>query len=108
MKHQVRLTRDAAADLEEIGEFLFQREGPLRADQILERLEKLVAGLSRLPGRGKVPPELERLGVTDYRQLVSEPWRIIYRVDGREVHVMLIVDGRRDMQSLLLRRLLGS
>jgi toxin ParE1/3/4 len=107
VRHQVQLTRDAAADLEEIGEFLLEREGALRAGQILDRLEELISGLSRLPRRGKVPPELERLGIAEYRQLAAAPWRIVYRVDGAAVQVMLIADGRRDLQSLLLRRLIG-
>jgi hypothetical protein len=38
---------------------------------------------------------------------VTEPYRVIDRVDGQRVYVYLIVDGRRDMQSLLARRLLG-
>ena len=31
---------------------------------------------------------------------------MIYQVINDKVHVMLIADGRRDMQTLLLRRLL--
>jgi toxin ParE1/3/4 len=34
--------------------------------------------------------------------------RIIYRVMDKKVYVLLIVDGRRDMQSLLQRRLLDA
>lgn len=32
---------------------------------------------------------------------------MIYRVIGRQVFIYLIADGRRDMQALLQRRLLG-
>jgi toxin ParE1/3/4 len=104
-RYKVRLTEDAAGDLEELGSFLLHREGPLRANEILDRLEDLIEALGRLPTRGKVPPELARLGIAEFRQVVMGPWRIVYRVDGRVVHVMLIADGRRDMQTLLLRRL---
>ena len=34
------------------------------------------------------------------------PYRIIYRVIENNVYVLVIADGRRDMQSLLQRRLL--
>ena len=37
-----------------------------------------------------------------------KPYRVIYRVLGNVVHVFLIADGRRDMQTLLQRRLLDS
>ena len=61
-------------------------------------------------GRGLTwpgPPELTALGIRVYRQVFFEPYRIIYRTDGPTVHVMLVADGRRDMQALLERRLLG-
>jgi toxin ParE1/3/4 len=32
---------------------------------------------------------------------------VVYRVAGERVYVYLIADGRRDMQSLLARRLLA-
>ena len=35
-----------------------------------------------------------------------EPYRIIYRVLDNTVYVLVIADGRRDMQTLLQRRLL--
>jgi toxin ParE1/3/4 len=46
------------------------------------------------------------LGIRDYREVFFKPYRVIYRVMGDTVYVLLIVDGRRDMQTLLQRRLL--
>ena len=61
--------------------------------------------LSTFPERGSHPKELLALGVRDYRQIFFKPYRLIYRIVERRVYVFLIVDGRRDMQSLLARRL---
>ncbi|NBS83035.1 MAG: type II toxin-antitoxin system RelE/ParE family toxin, partial [Betaproteobacteria bacterium] len=36
------------------------------------------------------------------------PYRVIYRVADNKVIIYLIVDGRRDMQAVLARRLLGN
>ena len=44
--------------------------------------------------------------VSRYREIFFKPYRIIYRVMGDNVYVLVIADGRRDMQALLLRRLL--
>ena len=41
-----------------------------------------------------------------YREIFFKPYRIIYRVMEDNVHVLVIADGRRDMQTLLQRRLL--
>ena len=64
--------------------------------------------LAIMPERGSYPRELLDLGIKDYRQVVFKPYRLIYRVMGRDVVVFVIADGRRDMQSLLTRRLLGA
>ncbi len=67
----------------------------------------VVEGLATSPERGSHPKELLGLGIKEFRQTFFKPYRVIYRVTGNEVIIHLIVDGRRDMQSLLARRLLG-
>jgi len=48
------------------------------------------------------------VAVHEYREIFFKPYRIIYRVVDKNLYVMLIADGRRDMQTLLQRRLLGA
>jgi toxin ParE1/3/4 len=67
----------------------------------------IAESLATEPTRGSVPTELRCLGDQDYRQVFFKPYRLIYRVVGERVAIYLIADGRRDMQSLLARRLLG-
>jgi len=43
-----------------------------------------------------------------YRQVFFEPYRVLYQVMGDRVYIYLIADGRRDLQSLLARRLLST
>ncbi|WP_235186744.1 type II toxin-antitoxin system RelE/ParE family toxin [Serratia sp. DD3] len=50
---------------------------------------------------------VQSLGIREFRQTFFKPYRVIYRVLGQQVVIFVIVDGRRDMQSLLIRRLLG-
>ncbi len=107
MTHAVRLTRDASRDLEDIADFLASHESPQRAAHVLDRIGAAILALGEHPGRGPGPPELTALGIRVYRQVFFESHRIIYRVDGPTVHVMLVADGRRDMQALLERRLLA-
>jgi toxin ParE1/3/4 len=47
------------------------------------------------------------LGIREYRETFFKPYRIVYHVEGARVFISLIADGRRDMQSLLARRLLA-
>jgi toxin ParE1/3/4 len=41
----------------------------------------------------------------EYREIFFKPYRIIYRIVAERVYVTVIADGRRDMQTLLQRRL---
>ena len=73
----------------------------------LNRVLSTFISFSELPDRGNYPQELLALGIREYREIFFKPYRIIYRIMGKIIYVMLIADGRRDMQSLLERRLLG-
>jgi toxin ParE1/3/4 len=107
-RHEVLLTQGAARDLESIHEYIAEFDCVANADHVLDRLMEVVAGLARFPERGGYPKELVALGIKEYRQAAFKPYRVIYRVSGDQVVIYLIVDGRRDMQSVLARRLLGA
>ena len=100
------MTADAARDLEEIADWIRRHDGLGRAQHVLDRIQAAVDVLKRFPERGPHPAELAWLGIREYRETFFKPYRIIYRVHGTRVFISLIADGRRDMQSLLERRLL--
>ena len=106
MPFKVFLTHDAVRDLEELYDYISLHDSPGNAERVLKRIEKTFSSLSASPGRGSYPKELLVLGIRNYREVFFKPYRIIYRISGKSGHVLLIVDGRRDMQSLLQRRLL--
>ena len=107
MKYEVRLTADAARDLEEIYDYITAHDAPAKADYVLKRIEQVVDNLPTFPERRSYPKELLRLGIREYRQSFFKPYRVIYRVQSKIVYVYVIADGRRGMQTLLARRMLA-
>jgi len=105
MRFAVLLTSDAARDLNELYDYIALHDSPRKADYVLEKIEKVFATLSEFPKRGVHPEELLKLGIREYREAFFKPYRVVYRVMHKKVYVLLIVDGRRDLQSLLQRRL---
>ena len=105
-RFEVLLTGDAVRDLEEIFEYIAERDDPSKAGHVLDRIEDVLQSLATFPERGSHPKELLQLGIRDYRQTYFKAYRVIYRVVGQRVYVYLIVDGRRDLQTILARRLL--
>ena len=106
--YTVFLTQDAMDDLKTVHDYLFDHESPGRADYVIGKIEKTFKTLARFPERGPYPLELAEVGIKEYREVFFKPYRIIYRVQNNKVYVMMIADGRRDMQTMLLRRLLNS
>jgi toxin ParE1/3/4 len=106
--YSVLLTQGAKQDLEAIYDYIAEFDDPANADHVLDRLSATAEQLAVMPERGSHPRELLDLGIKDYRQVFFKPYRLIYRVMGRDVVVFVIADGRRDMQALLARRLLGA
>lgn len=101
----VRITRAAARDLQEIHDWIAENDSPAHADRVLDRLRDAAASIARLPHRGSRPPELPNGMGGEFRQVFFKPYRVIYEVMDNEVVIHLIADGRRNLQSLLVRRL---
>ena len=106
MAFRVLLTDDAARDLEEICDHIDRHDSRAPAVQVLDRIESAFQSLSEHPQRRRHPRELLDIGIREHREVFFKPYRIIYRAIEETVHVLVIADGRRDMQSLLQRRLL--
>ena len=107
-KYEVLLTEGAEQDLESIYDYIAEFDSKANADYVLDRLLEVVESLIAFPERGVYPKELAALGIRDYRQTAFKPYRVIYRVMAQKVYIYVIADSRRDMQSLLVRRLLGA
>ena len=112
--YEVVLTEDAQQDLQELYDYIEEHDAPAKADYVLDRLAQLLTSLTKMPQRGAWTKELLALGIREYRESYFKPYRVIYRVIDRVVqnqtrhmvYVYVIVDGRRDMQALLQRRML--
>ena len=108
MPYRVLLTRHAVNDLEELDTWIATHDSPERADYVTDRIIEVFQKLTKLPERGTYPKELSALGIHEFREVFFKPYRIIYRVERRTIYIYLIADSRRDMQTLLSRRLLDA
>lgn len=106
--YQVLLTADSEQDLEQLYDYIAEFDCIAHADHVLDAVMAAVDGLAQFPERGSIPKELAALGIKEYRQTSVKTYRVIYRVIDTAVVIYLILDGRRDMQSVLARRLLGA
>jgi toxin ParE1/3/4 len=107
-RYTVRLTEQALLDLDDIADYIAVHDTPEKAEHVARRIGEAFASLAHLPNRGPHPRELLDVGNRAFREVHFKPYRIIYRVYERQVVVFIVADGRRDMRTLLSRRLLGA
>jgi toxin ParE1/3/4 len=106
MKYAVHLVEDAEKDLFDIYRYVALNDSPEKAEKLLDHLEQTMLKLETFPERGHYPPELERIGVREYREVFYKPYRIVYQIMKSEVFIHCVLDGRRDLQELLQNRFL--
>ena len=106
MKHQVLVIAEAGEDIFDIYNYVLRADGRNRADHLLVKLQETCQSLAEMPRRGHSLPELERVGVRGYREIHFKPYRIIYQIVGRKVFIHCVLDGRRNLQDILERRML--
>jgi addiction module RelE/StbE family toxin len=106
-RHNVIWSQRAAKDLERIIEYIAD-DSPSDALRIFSKIRAKASGLRVFPERGRVVPELQDQGIRQYRELIIAPWRLLYRISGKSVYVVTVIDSRQNIEDILLRTLIDS
>jgi toxin ParE1/3/4 len=104
LKYQVVWSNAAENDLRNIIEYIAD-ENPSNAFKIFRSIKKKASMLFTLPERGRILPDLRGQGILQYREIIISPWRILYRISERNVYVLSVLDSRRNIEDILLKRL---
>ncbi|PWF47777.1 type II toxin-antitoxin system RelE/ParE family toxin [Massilia glaciei] len=108
MKLRAQFTQNARADLLELKEFVLQQWSQQAWKAAFAEIRHAVATIESHPEAGAICPDLAAIGITAYRQILTSKNRIIYEADkdANLIFVHVVCDQRRDLQTLLMRRLL--
>ena len=108
MSAPVLLTDGAARDLDELYAAAYDRGGAPAADLFLDRIQVVLTRVGAAPEAGHPVPDLQRLGLTDGRQVREGELRLLYRAREDAVLLVAIAPAERSWQALLQRRLLDT
>ncbi len=97
---------NAIRDLDDILDYVAMSRGADAAERLYLKLVPRINSLSLFPKRARLVPELRRVGVREYRELVASPYRILFRIVGQTVAILGVLDGRRDLSELIVKRAL--
>jgi len=103
--YKVRWTSNAKEDLLNIVNYI-KKDNLGAARKVYEHIKEKAHSSNFFPLRGRVVPELLKEGITIYRELIVQPWRIMYKIENDTVYIMAIFDSRQNIEELLLQKLL--
>lgn len=106
MTVRVVILQGAEADLRDLRHYLRQRFGLAAWQDSQRAIKRAVERMATHPQAGKLPDELVALNLVQYRQVIAGMHRIIYELRNDTAYVHVICDLRRDLRTVLLRRLL--
>ena len=101
---EIIISEFAEEDLNEIIEYYFSRSHDY-VERIISEFEENVLSLQKHPKSGRTVPELERQGITKYRELIQEYYRIVYEISGNKIIIHTIIDGRRNFEEIIISKL---
>ncbi len=106
-KYEVLWSNIAEIDLKNIIEYIAE-DSPSNTFKIFKNIKQKVSTLYTFPEKGRIVPELKDQGIMQYRELMIPPWRILYRISEESVYILSVLDSRRNIEDILLRRLTDS
>lgn len=108
MSFKVVILQSAETDLKELRTYLTKHFSTQTWQVTYSSLKAAIRHLGTLPYAGSIPDEIEKLNLSQYRQILSGMNRVIYEVREQTVYVHIIADTRKDLPTLLMKRLLQS
>lgn len=102
-RFDVMWTNSAKVDLEELILYV-SKSSKKTALNLLVNIETSACELASFPEKGRIVAELENINIRKYRELLISPWRIFYKIEKSTVYIMAVIDGRRNIEDVLLRR----
>lgn len=105
MGFKVVILESAEQDLKELRAYIVKNFSADTWRTSFANIKGVIRNLQEFPLAGSIPEEIEKLNLTQYRQVLSGLNRIIYEARQDVIYIHIVADTRRDMTTLLNRRL---
>ena len=105
IKYNIKWASPASDDLDEIIEYI-SKTNLKYSIKVMEKIYGQVSKLDINPERCRIVSELEKYGYLRYRQLIVDYWKIIFKIEKNVVYIMIVIDGRRNLEDIILKKIL--
>ncbi|MDO9207279.1 MAG: type II toxin-antitoxin system RelE/ParE family toxin [Sulfuricurvum sp.] len=102
-KFTVFWTQTAENDFIFILEYI-KKDSLKNAQTVFGVIKEQALKLNTFPERGRVVPELQEFGITQYREIIIQRWRMIYKIVDERVYIVSLIDARQNGEDILFNR----
>ncbi|WP_168788225.1 type II toxin-antitoxin system RelE/ParE family toxin [Paraburkholderia aromaticivorans] len=102
------ILEEAQEDMKDLRRYILRSFGAETWNQTSSQLAVTFQNIKQIPQSGYVPTELSDFGGLNFREALSGQNRVIYEVRGDTIYIHVVTDTRRDLRTLLQKRLLRS
>jgi toxin ParE1/3/4 len=92
---RIRLTDSAMQDLQAINEWYKAEQAPAAGRALIKKIFLRIDKLSDYPELGRIVPEF---GQQHIRELIQNPYRIVYRLGQQHIDIIRIWHSRRPLR----------
>ena len=104
-RYEVVISQLAEIDINEIISYYLQKNRDTTLE-LYKRIKNRILELDNLPNKGRIVPELDKNGIHEFRELVEGNYRIVYSIHGMRVHILAVVDSRRNLDGILINKVI--
>lgn len=102
-KMKVIWTETATKDLNEIIEYIANDSVEIALEKFYT-IKDSAKQLDKFPEQVRIIPELKNENIMKYRELIISPWRLMYKIEEKKIYIMAVLDGRRNIEDILMKR----
>ena len=107
-KFKLLILDEAQEDTKDLRRYILKSFGAETWKQTSAELTVTFGNIRQFPQSGYVPAELADFGGLNFREALSGQNRAIYEVRDGTIYIHVVTDTRRDLRTLLQKRLLRS
>jgi len=106
MRYEIIWSKDAGDELAEIISYIKYNTGKMTAEKIYTKIMNKIKQISENPEGRRIVPLLREFGINYIHQININPWILFYKVGNKKMEIISIIDGRRNLEEILYRKML--
>ena len=104
-KFEVLWTKNAEYDLKLVIDYI-KLDSTSLAKEIFFDIKTECESLRYFPKRKRVVPELQRIGIFKYKEIIYKRWRVVFKIENKKVYILLVADSSRNLEDIQFQRLI--